>query len=150
MNTSPFFLAVRAISAEFAHRIYFPIVVVVGIAVVVLLGISVFLVTIDAWWWLLLAPVLLLSTLAVFSAVVAGLIIKFLRPKQTRAQRKDVRTFVDSLQKTSEAVRTPKVLLFSRLLKDMLLPSQNNLINELSSEIGALRPRLTAIVNSFR
>jgi len=150
MTINPLFLAVRAISAEFAHRIYTPVIIITGIVFVVILAISIALVTMSAWWWLLLVPAIFFSLVFAFLAIVTGIAINFLRPAQTATQKRDVRSFVDSIQSSSEVIQTPKFILLFRLAKDVIAPSKTNFINELSVTVSSLQPRFKAIVASFK
>lgn len=150
MNISPLFLAIRAISAEFAQRIFAPTIYIVGGALLVLIGISIWLVTISGWWWWLLAPLILLSVLFIFAVTIAGLIIRLLRPQQTKTQRGEVRSFVDALQGTSEAIQTPKFILLFRLVKDILFPTEKGLVQELSGNASTLKNGLKTLVASFQ
>jgi len=150
MRISPLVLAVRAVSAEFAQRIYLPIVAIVGAALLVLLGFSIWFVFLSEWWWFLLAPVIFLTLIFIFAATIGGLILRMLRPRQTKAQRYEVSNFVDSLQKSSEVIHTPKFLIFARLIKDILLPGKESYVRELTSTAGSLQKGLKAIIASFQ
>lgn len=149
MNISPLFLAIRAISAEFAQRIFAPTIYIIGGALLVLIGISIWLVTISGWWWLLLAPLILLSVLFIFAVTIAGLIIRLLQPQQTKTQRREVRSFVDALQSTSEAIQTPKFILLFRLVKDMLFPGKVSYVNQLSETVKSLQSSFREIIHLF-
>lgn len=150
MRLSPLFLAIRAISAEFAQRIFTPTIYVVGGALLVSIGISIWLVTISAWWWFLLAPLIFLGVLFIFAVTIAGFIIRLLQPRQTKTQRREVRSFVDALQSTSEAIQTPKFILLFRLIKDILFPTEKGLVQELSGNASTLKNGLKTLVASFQ
>lgn len=149
MNMPPLFTAIRAISTEFAQRVYVPVVAIAGGVLVVLIGILVWFVTMSGWWWLLLAPVIMLAIIFVFVAVIAGLILKYLAPTQTKHQRKLVKSFVDTIQKTSEAIQTPKFIILFRLMKDAIAPGKSGYIRELSDGASSLKSGLEEIVASF-
>ena len=138
MNFNSLILAVRTISTEFARRIYLPVVVIIEAILIVLIGALIWLVTISGWWWLLLAPTLLIAIVFTVAATLIGLLINFLKPAQTKAQRKEVRAFVDSLQHTTETVQTPKFIILFRLAKDALAPSERSFIRELSYQSRSL------------
>lgn len=150
MTISPLVLAVRAVSAEFANRIYLPVVWGVGAALLILIGVSIWFVTISAWWWFLLAPLILVMLVFIFAAAVAGAIIQILKPGQTKAQRATVKQFVDTLQKTTETVATPKWLILARLVKDIAFPGKESYVSELSGSAASLQRGLTSVINSFR
>ena len=149
MKISPLFLAVRAVSAEFARRIYVPVVYGVGIALFVLIALSIWLVTISGWWWLLLAPVIFLTVIFIAAAALTRFALAALRPAQTSAQKAKVRSFVDALQKTSETIQTPKFVILFRLVKDMFVPSKETYINELSGTASSLRNGFKEVITLF-
>lgn len=149
MQNSPFVLAIRAVSAEFAQRIFLPIVGIVGGALVVLIALSIWLVTLSGWWWFILAPLILICLFATFATVIAGLVIRILNPPQTKQQRTHVRSFVDSLQFASDTVQTPKFILFFRLVMNMLQPSKKGIVNELSHNAASLQRDFRAIIALF-
>lgn len=150
MKLSPLVLAIRAIAVEFAQRIFLPIILVTGGVLVVLIGIAIWLVTMSGWWWLLLAPLIVITVLSIFATVIAGIMIRLLKPTQTRAQQEQVRLFVSSLQETSEAVQTPLFILFIRVLKDVLFPGKESYIGKLSSTAVTLKSSLQEIITSFK
>ena len=149
MKITPLFLAVRAVSAEFARRIYVPVVYGVGISLLVLIALAVWLVTMSGWWWLLLAPLILLTLIFITAAILVRFALAFLRPQQTSAQKSTVRGFVDSLQKTAETIQTPKFVILFRLVKDLLVPGKGSYIDELSGTASSLRSGLKEVINLF-
>lgn len=150
MNTSPLLLAIRAISVEFARRIFIPTVIIVGIALTAFLAVTIWLVTQSAWWWFLLTPLMIVTFVAIILAVISWYALRFLNPKQTKEQKRTVRLFVDDLQEISEIVQTPKFILLFQLVKDTLFPSQGGLINRVSTHASSTKPSFSAIVASFK
>lgn len=150
MKLSPLVLAIRAIAVEFAQRIFLPIILVIGGVLVVLIGIAIWLVTTSGWWWLVLAPLIVITVISIFATVIAGIMVRLLKPTQTRAQQEQVRLFVSSLQETSEAVQTPLFILFIRVLKDVLFPGKESYIGKLSSTAVTLKSSLQEIISSFK
>lgn len=150
MKISPLVLAIRAVAAEFAQRIFMPIVYIGSGILVVCLGISIWLVTINGWWWILLGFFILLSLAFAFAMTVAGLIITLLKPRQTKAQRRDVGTFVDSLQGAAEILQTPKSFVFFRLVKDVLFPNKESFVHQVSNHASSLRSGFRSIIDSFQ
>lgn len=149
MKLSPLLLAVRAVSAEFARRIYVPVVYGVGGALLALIAVSIWLVTISGWWWFLLAPLIVVMLLFIVAAVLSRMAISLLRPAQTATQKTAVRTFVSSLQKTSETIQTPKFIILFRLVKDIFLPGKESFIDELSGTASSLRSGFKEVINLF-
>lgn len=149
MKVGAFILATRAISAEFAQRIFLPVIAIAGGALVLLIGVSVWLVTMSEWWWFLLGPVLFITLVFIFASVIAGIIIRSLDPGQSKEQRQHVRRFVDALQYAADTAQTPKFILLFRLMLDMLSPSKKGIVSELTQHAGSLKKDLQAIITSF-
>lgn len=150
MYLNPIALAIRAVSAEFAKRMYIPVTLITGGILVVLIGFSIWLVTMSGWWWFLLGPLLFLAIVFVIAATLTALLINILKPAQNKTQRKEVRQFVDSLQHTSEAIQTPKFIILFRLVKDVVFPSQQGYIRELTANATSLKGGLENIIHSFK
>lgn len=150
MKLSPLLLAVRAISVEFAKRIYYP-VSISGVAVLfVLVFAAVWLVTQSAWWLFLLVPLILIFLVFTTVSIIAGLVLRLIQPAITAQQKKNIKAFVDKLQSIAETIGTPKFVLLLRLTKDVLFPNKTGLVSELSSHTTSLKPDFDAIVDSFR
>ena len=148
---SPLFLAVRAISSEFARRIYLPLVLTIGGVLFAVLVVSVWLtIAMSPWWWFLLIPVIIFSLIFIFVSALIGVAIHMLRPMQTKDQRKAVASLVDKLQEVSEVLQTPKFLLLIRLAKDTLLPSKEGFIGTMTSHATTLKPDFQNIIDSFK
>lgn len=150
MKVTPYAQAVRSISAEFGRRLYLPVVITTVIIWGVLVGITIWLVTLSAWWWLLLVPLIVVGVIgAIVALVIAGL-LRFLRPAQSADQRVAVRAFVDALQEAAETLQTPRIFLLFRVVKDAVFPGQQGFLKQVTSNIGSLKPDFMAIVDSFR
>ena len=147
---SPLFLAVRAISSEFARRIYLPVVWIGSGSLVALLFVTGWLTSLSAWWLFLLVPVIVLTALFIIIAAIIGVAIQMLRPYQTSDQRIAVSSLVNKLQEVSEAFQMPKTLLLLRLAKDTLFPNGESFIGEMTSHAVTLKPDFQAIIASFR
>lgn len=150
MNISPLFLAIRAVSAEFANRIYLPIVGIVGGVLLIALIAGAVLINFSDLWWLLLVPAMFLFIIFAIAATIGGIFLRMLRPRQTKDQKKNVASFVDSLQWASEAVATPKFILLLRLVKDLVFPSKTSLVNEVSTNTSSLTAGFARIIRSFQ
>ena len=150
MKLSPLLLAVRAISVEFAKRIYYPVSINGAAVLFVLVAGSVWLVTESAWWLFLLVPLILIFLVFSTVSIIAGLALRLIQPSVTAQQKKDIKHFVDSLQKLAETIGTPKFVLLFRLTKDVVFPNKTGLVGELASHTTSLKPDFDAIVDSFR
>lgn len=150
MILTPLVLAIRAVSAEFARRMYIPVVCIAGSLALIVLIVLIWLTTLSGWWWLLLAPVILLLVAGIVVALVSGLIIKLVNPAQNKKQRGLVTSFVDEIQTTSDVVHTPKFIILFRLVKDITFPGKKSYINELTTTAVSLKAGLQEIIASFR
>lgn len=149
MKLNPIILAVRAISTEFATRMYLPVVLIIGGGAIAVIAVLIWLVTISAWWWIALAPVILATITFAIAAVITGLLLSLLKPRQTHDQRTKVKRFVDALQESSEAIQTPKFIILFRLVKDIVAPTGKGYVKELASNASTLRTGFQTIVASF-
>lgn len=146
----PTVLAIRAIGAEFANRIY---VIVAGIAIVALvssLGLAIWLTTLSDWWWLLVMALIIVSSVAIGVLVVVKLVIRSVTPAQNTHQRTLVKAFVDKLQRLSDTVQTPKHILLFQVVRDIAAPRDNGFIATLSSETTSLRHDFIALSQTFK
>lgn len=142
--------AVRAIAVEFFLRLYKPVVIVVFSIFAVLIGINIWLVTISAWWWLLFAVVLLWLCIALLFFIISYLIVRAVRPVQTKQQKVALRTFVDKIEHLKDVTATPKFILLFRVVRDVFKPSGNGYIASLSGDATSLKKDFIEFQNSFR
>lgn len=145
----PTILTIRAIGAEFAKRTFYPIVIVGAIAAIVLFGVTIWLMTLSAWWGLLLF--VLISALCVGIAVftVVFLTIRSVTPAQNPLQKKAVKAFVDKLQLLAETAGTPKFILLFRIVKDVAAPRADGYIGTLTSATTSVKKDYVALVGLF-
>ncbi len=149
MTVPSLFMAIRAIGTEFGQRIYIPVVSIIAGVLVAVIGVLIWLVTLSGWWWFLLAPIIILTLIFIFTAVIAGVILKLLKPTQTKHQRQLVRQFVDTIQNASETIQTPRFVILFRLVKDVVRPSEQSYIRQLSTSAVSLKAGLQEIIDSF-
>lgn len=145
----PSLSAIRSIGAEFAHRLYVPVVITVAVTAVVLLALSIWLVTINEWWLILLV---LIFGLTIFAAAVLAVmlaIIAKVSPLQSKAQKKQTKSFVDKLLRVAEVTSTPKFILFFQVMKDVVRPSQDGFISSVSNDTTSLKRDFLALKDSF-
>lgn len=147
---NPLFQTTRSLAAEFAKRLYIPIAITVGAALVVLLALSIWLTTLSDWWWILTIFVIGLTLLVTGAIAVAGVIIQFASPTQTRTQKRQAKALVDKMQHLAEVTATPKFVLFFQVIRDVIAPSQNGFIASLSDDTVSLRRDFNELKDSFR
>ncbi len=142
------FLAIRAVGAELARRLWLPVVVialVVAVALGVLLG---WLVSLDAWWWLLALPIIIgLSVVAVLLTVFF-LLIRYVRPQLSQSQKKQVQQFVDKLQLLQEISGTPKFIILFRTVRSIAAPRSDSYLSDLFNTKDLAR-NFSSIAKSF-
>lgn len=147
MNSS--LLAIRAIASEFANRIYKPVGIIVAIASLLLIVVMIWLITVSAWWWLLAVPVFVLVIIALLLITAAGIVIRLVSPKPTKAQKAQVSNFVDKLQRLSEITATPKAFILFRSIKDVISPSKYGYVQSIVTDSTSLQRDFKEILVSF-
>jgi hypothetical protein len=149
MNLKPSFQAVRSIGVTFASRLYKPVVIVYCIVAAILLGLSIWLATIDPLWLILLVFVVFILFI-VGGLLVAGLfIIKRVAPVQTKAQKLQSKQLADKLMRLAEVTGTPKIVLLFNVVKDVVAPSDKGYIISLSNDTTSIKRDFIALRNSF-
>lgn len=113
-------LAIRAVAAEFANRIYVPVLITLIIVAFILVVVSIWLVNVNAWWWILAVLIYIAIIVAGIMLVVVRAIISAVNPRQTKTQQSAVKAFVDKLQDLSDITQTPKFILLFRILHDAI------------------------------
>ena len=142
-------LVVRAIASEFAQRIYVPIAFVSGIFSVVLIGVSVWLTTLSAWWWILAVLVLIGVFIALAVLLIVRVIIATVRPSQNRTQQTAIKKFVDKLQNLSEITQTPKVVLLFRVVRDAVSSRKGGFVETAIGHTLSLRKDYSDLLELF-
>jgi len=145
----PTLQASRSIAAEFATRLYLPILIIIIIAAVILLAGSIYLVTLSAWWIILLVLVSLVVLFAAGALTVSWVFIRIVAPMQTKAQKKLTKSFVDKFQRLSEVVATPKFVLFFQVMRDVINPRQDGFVISATGDASSLKNDFIEIRNSF-
>lgn len=146
----PSILAIRSIGAEYANRIYLIVAILFGIAAVSTLGIGVWLTTLSNWWWILVILLIIVQSVALGVLVIVKLVIRNVRPYQTRAQKAQTKKLVDKLERLSETAQTPKFILLFRIVRDIAAPRDNGFIGHISHETKSLKNDFIELANSFK
>lgn len=135
------FLAIRAVTSEYARRLLWP-VLFIGCAIYgVLMGVVALLAfQISQWWWLLAFVPSLLFIVAV--AIWGGVFIAAgrLSPPLNAKQRKATKSVVKQAGEAADAIGISRGMLLFRIGKDVLFPPKNqrSLIGELAETPGKL------------
>ena len=147
---SPTISVIRSIGAEFARRLFVP-VAVMGIILSAVLVTGVFLLaTLSEWWLLLLIPVVIVVSIIFGVLAVSWLVIRTVRPPQTKTQRTAVKLYVDKLQRVSEAIQTPKFILFFRVLRDISAPRKDGFIGSMTDDTVSLKRDFSELQKIFQ
>jgi hypothetical protein len=139
------FTVVRAVSAEFARRALKPLVLIGAVVAVALVSAGAWLTTVNAWWWLLEALFIGVSVLFVMSVVLAQLLLRRIGLAHTKAQRKQVATFVDKLERSVETVRTPYPVILYYIIRDTVRPRPDAFVSTLARDSRTLGPDFAAL-----
>ena len=147
---SPTITAIRAVGAEFATRLFIPIVVITAVMCTLLVLGVLSLATLSQWWLLLLIPVIIILSVTFGVVVISWLIIRTVRPVQSGHPRASVKAFVDKLQRVSDAVQTPKVILLFRILRDIAAPRKDGFIGTMADDTSSLKHDLQQLQKLFQ
>lgn len=142
--------AVRAIAAELFLRIYKPIVIIAFIIFAVAFALCIWLVTLSAWWWLLFAVVMLWFIIALLFLTISYAVINAVRPFQTKAQKQQLKSFVDKIERVKEVAGTPKFILIFRFARDAMRPSEHGYITGLTDDATSLKNDFISYRDSFK
>ncbi len=128
-----FILSLRAIGTHLAMRLYIPVAIGTTIVILLLFAGVVWLTTFSAWWWLLFIPTVALCSLLGAIEIVLFVLIRRVRPGQTKEQKQAVQRFVDKIQRTAEIVGTPKAVILFRVVRSAASPSKDPYLADLVS-----------------
>lgn len=129
----PTFLAVRAIGAEYARRLWWIVLIIVIVVSLIAAALLAWAVSESAWWLLLAIPVGVLISVAAVVIAVIGLLINYVRPEQSKSTKKKVKNFVGKLKFASEIVGTPKFILLFRIVRSIAAPSSEKFLENVVS-----------------
>ncbi len=136
---NPTITVIRCIGAEFARRLYYPVTIISTVVCGLLVTGVILLATLSQWWLLLLIPVVILICVIFGVLFITWLIIRTVRPVQTKIQRLAVKAFVDKLQRVSDAVQTPKFILLYRIVRDIAAPRKDGFIGSMADDTVSLK-----------
>jgi len=147
---NPTITVIRCVGAEFATRLFYPVAVISAILCALLVTGVLLLATLSQWWLLLLIPVVMLVCVVFGVMLITGLVIRTVRPFQTKVQRLAVKSFVDKLQRVSDAVQTPKFILLFRIVRDIAAPRKDGFIGSMTDDTVSLKRDFQALQKLFR
>lgn len=149
MNLSPSLLAIRAIAAELANRIFKPVAIITALSSFIVISLMVWAISVSAWWWLLAAPLFMGMIVVAVLLVLTGVVIRLVSPRPTRSQKKRVSDFVDKVQRLSEVTQTPKLFILFRAIKDIVAPSKTGYVQGMISDTKSLGNDFKEVLSTF-
>lgn len=141
---------IRAIGSEFIRRKYRSFVLLATLAGVVVGGLMIWLVSINAWWWLLAAPVFMLLFMGAVIAFVIRILLKIATPKLTKEQSGGVQSFVDKLERVADTVQTPPFVILFRIVRDVMWPREGTFIQSFAQDSTTLEKDFAELQRQFR
>lgn len=150
MDIRPSVSAIRSIGAAFAHRLYVPVAIITAVTAAIFIAISLWLVTLNEWWLILLILVCGLTLFAGILLAVGLAVINGVAPAQSKAQKMQTKLFVDKLLRVAEVTSTPKAILLFQAMKDIIRPSSTGFIGSISTDTKSLKRDYIALQDSFR
>lgn len=145
----PTIQATRSVAAEFANRLFLPVLLIGGIGSAVFLAGSIYLVTLSAWWTVLLVLVSIIVAFLAGVLTISWFFIRMVSPDQNKTQKKMTKEFVDKLQRVAEVAATPKFVLFFQVMRDVVNPRQDGFIITASSDASSLKSDFSNLRDSF-
>ena len=143
---------VRAIGAEFVRRSIRPLIIIGSLTAVVLLGMGGYLTTINAWWGILEAAIVIGVLIFIVLSILVRVLIRLADPPQSVEQRHAVRQYVDKLQRVSDHLQTPQFIVLFRVVKDTIYPRSEgeSFIEKVSKDTKTLTPDFTDLQQKFQ
>lgn len=125
-------LSLRAIGTNLAMRLYLPAVLMAGVVVALVVALGLWLTSFSAWWWLLFVPIAIFGSVVIGIAFVVFMLIRYVRPEQTKTQKQAVKEFVDKLQGVADVAGTPKFIILFRVVRSIAAPNKNTYLADLA------------------
>lgn len=148
-NMKTTFLAIRAVGAELARRIFVPVAIGAAVVAALVIVLMTWLTVQSGWWWFLAAPTYVALLISAASFVLAAIIIRHVSPAKTAAQRDQVNHFVDKFQRVAEIKDTPLFVLLFRVVRDVIRPQRQSFVQGVVKDTTSLEADFKAIINGF-
>lgn len=143
-------LAIRSIGAEFANRVFYPVLVTAIIITVASISLISWLATTNQWWLLLSIPTIIAACVGISVLTIAKFIIRTVTPIQSVVQKKATKTFVDKLQRLADVTQTPKYILLFQIVRDIAAPRENGFIGTLAGDTTSLKGDYVQLIRLFK
>lgn len=141
----------RAVSAAFMQSLIrkFGLVALVIWSLLVVLSVLLML-QIDAWWGLLLIPLVLFGVVAGLLAAVLWFATQQLAPRKiSGSERKEIKAFSDKVMGMAERVKTPLPVLAAGVAKDIIFKRDSNVVRELINDSTSLKTDFQALLQKY-
>jgi len=145
----PSIQVIRAVGAQFANRVFVPVLIISTSLVVCIVALVAWLTTLSQWWWLLGVPVVMGICVLAGVLAITKLVINTVTPSQTKQQKKAIGLFVDKIQRLSETTQTPKFVLLFRIVRDIAAATEKGYIGELARDTLSLKRDYTELIRQF-
>lgn len=139
----------RAVGSEFVRRKLSGITLLIAVLFALFLGLGIWLTTISSWWWILVVVIIAWMILGIILLTIAWVAVKILRPQMSASQKRAVADFVDKIERVSESVQITPFMIFFRILKDMLFPSDEPFVRQIASDSTTLHSDYMALSKLF-
>lgn len=141
-------LAVRAIGAVYGKQLWLIVTIAAGIIGLALIGLSAWLISLNAWWWLFAILIGMALSIAFVMLFVFRAVLNSITPKQDNEQKKAVKDFTEKLQLVKELTETPKVVILFRLIRSVAAPSKEKYLEDIF-ETRKLKADFERVVQLF-
>ncbi len=125
---------VRAISAEFIIRRIKPIIILGAVIGFILLVAGIWLTALNAWWLLVLIPIVILMLIGIIGCFFVQSALQSLRPNFTKAESDNIKNFVNKLERIAEHLQTPMFWIVFRVIRDSLWPHGPTFIENVTKD----------------
>lgn len=144
-------LASRAVLAHYAAKVIRPVEYIVLGLFLILVVITVLLVTyVSAWWWLLMIMVVTYGVIGSIVWLIIHFTIDRLRPDQTAAQKKAVRTFVAQAEQVADTLQLTRFGLILRIIRDVMARNSTSILTEFTDNSRQLKLSFQKVINTFK
>jgi hypothetical protein len=143
--------ASRAVLAEYTRKTLRPIeIVAIIIFVFTLIGTTYLIVNVSGWWWLAMIVVISYGFIGSILWLIIHFTIDHLRPKQTKAQQREVKNFVAKIDKISGTITTTKFGLLLKVIGDVMRKREQNVIQEFAHDSSDLKASFERVISEFQ
>lgn len=149
MTTKSYVNILRAVGSEYVVGLLRPLAIILAFAMALLIGVAVWLTTVNVWFWIFDGFVFILLLVLLGIVLATLFLLRILRPEMSLEQRAAVRTFTEKLQQTTEDIRTPWPWIAAKVAYSVVFPSENAYLSRLIKSSKTLYPDFRTLQNLF-